>query len=270
MAGLSRRTFLGAAGAAGLATVVGGQLAAAAPGRPRAAGTTVYVGSYTSTPPAGHGLDVVNRRSSVLTPVRTVPDASWFDRGRDGRTLYVTNESDPEGAISALDVSDAENPRLLGSVSSKGSAPTHLSVHSIPEVRARGQLRPPASSSCDPRRWRAGRGHGPAAARRSRTRRARAPGRERPGRRVGAVGRPRRRLHRRVHTGHRNGETRAAPAAHAPRRRRATPPDLPLERPLRLPRPGAAARAHFAVVGRRPRQADAARGRRGRARRSHG
>ncbi|WP_326836735.1 beta-propeller fold lactonase family protein [Amycolatopsis rhabdoformis] len=136
MAGLSRRTFLGATGAAGLGTVLGAQFASAAPlGCSRAAGTTAYVGSYTSTPPAGHGLDVVGRSGTApaLTPVRTVagvPDASWFDRSRDGRTLYVTNEGDPNGAISALDVTTAASPKLLNSVSSKGSAPTHLSVHS--------------------------------------------------------------------------------------------------------------------------------------------
>ncbi|MEV0067352.1 MULTISPECIES: lactonase family protein [unclassified Amycolatopsis] len=136
MAGLSRRTFLGAAGAAGLGTVLSTQLASAAPvACPRDAGTTAYVGSYTSTPPAGHGLDVTGRTGTApaLTPVRTVagvPDASWFDRSRDGRTLYVTNEGDPNGAISALDVTTATSPRLLNSVSSKGSAPTHLSVHS--------------------------------------------------------------------------------------------------------------------------------------------
>ncbi|MET7997777.1 lactonase family protein [Amycolatopsis sp. NPDC005232] len=136
MAGLSRRTFLGAAGAAGLGTVLSTQLASAAPaGCPRDAATTAYVGSYTSTPPAGHGLDVTGRTGTApaLTPERTVagvPDASWFDRSRDGRTLYVTNEGDPNGAISALDVTTATSPRLLNSVSSKGSAPTHLSVHS--------------------------------------------------------------------------------------------------------------------------------------------
>lgn len=136
MAGLSRRTFLGAAGAAGLGTVLGTQLANAAPaGCARDAGAIAYVGSYTSTPPAGHGLDVVGRTGTApaLTPVRTVagvPDASWFDRSRDGRTLYATNEGDPDGAISALDVTTANRPRLLNSVSSKGSAPTHLSVHS--------------------------------------------------------------------------------------------------------------------------------------------
>ncbi|WP_328611022.1 beta-propeller fold lactonase family protein [Amycolatopsis sp. NBC_00345] len=136
MSGLSRRTFLGAAGVAGLGTVLGAQLANAAPPRCRpSAGTTAYVGSYTSTPPAGHGLDVVSRAGSApaLTPVRTVtgvPDASWFDRSRDGRTLYVTNEGDPDGSVSALDISDVTNPKLLGSTPSKGSAPTHLSVHS--------------------------------------------------------------------------------------------------------------------------------------------
>ncbi|MBB4682983.1 lactonase family protein [Amycolatopsis jiangsuensis] len=133
MAAVSRRTFLGAAGAAGAAGVLGAPLANAALSGPRA-GTTAYVGSYTSTPPTGHGLDVVARAGTepALSAVRTVPgvpDASWFDRSADGRTLYVTNEGDPDGTVSALDVSTAGEPKLLGSVSSKGAAPTHLSVH---------------------------------------------------------------------------------------------------------------------------------------------
>ncbi|MDT8915082.1 lactonase family protein [Amycolatopsis sp. PS_44_ISF1] len=139
MSGLSRRTFLGAAGGAGLATALGPQFADAATALCRpSAGTTAYVGSYTSSPPAGHGLDVVTRAGSVpaLTPVRTVPgvpDASWFDRSRDGRTLYVTDEGDPTGSVSALDISTVTSPKLLGRTSSKGSAPTHLCVHSSQE-----------------------------------------------------------------------------------------------------------------------------------------
>ncbi|MFF0148867.1 secreted protein [Amycolatopsis sulphurea] len=131
MTAVSRRTFLGAAGAAGAATVLGSRLAGATPWP---AGTTAYVGSYTSTPPAGHGLDVVGRTGDdpALSAVRTVtgiPDASWFDSSHDGRTLYVTNEGDPDGAVSALDISDAANPKPLGSSPSQGAAPTHLSVH---------------------------------------------------------------------------------------------------------------------------------------------
>ncbi|GAA3581699.1 lactonase family protein [Amycolatopsis ultiminotia] len=138
MAAVSRRTFLGAAGAAGAGTVLGAPFASAASGRSgsgREAGTTAYVGSYTSTPPTGHGLDVVSRAGTdpALSAVRTVadvPDASWFDRSSDGRTLYVTNEGDPDGTVSALDLSDGASPKLLGATSSKGAAPTHLSVHS--------------------------------------------------------------------------------------------------------------------------------------------
>jgi 6-phosphogluconolactonase len=133
MTGLSRRTFLGAAAGASAATVLGTQFAAAAT-TPKAciAGATVYVGSYT-TGADGHGLDVTSRSGATLTPVRTVPgisDTSWFDRSADGKTLYVTNEGDPNGFVSALDITDVTNPKLLNKISSKGSAPTHLSVHS--------------------------------------------------------------------------------------------------------------------------------------------
>lgn len=133
MAGLSRRTFLGAAGAAGLGTVLGAQFAAAATRTTCTIGATVYVGSYTSAGAGGHGLDVSARTGATLGAVRTipgVPDTSWFDRSADGRTLYVTNEGDPNGTISALNIDDVTKPKLLNTVPSKGGAPTHLSVHS--------------------------------------------------------------------------------------------------------------------------------------------
>ncbi|MGW3994649.1 lactonase family protein [Amycolatopsis sp. NPDC004772] len=133
MTGLSRRTFLGAAAGAGAATVLGSQLASAATtSKGCFAGGTVYIGSYTSGA-NGHGLDVTTRSGATLNPVRTVPgiaDASWFDRSADGKTLYVTNEGDPNGSVSALNIADPANPKLLNKVSSKGGAPTHLSVHS--------------------------------------------------------------------------------------------------------------------------------------------
>ncbi|WP_436387746.1 lactonase family protein [Amycolatopsis sp. MEPSY49] len=132
MTGLSRRTFLGAAAGASAATVLGAQLASAATtSKGCIAGGTVYLGSYTSGA-NGHGLDVTTRSGATLNPVRTVPgstDTSWFDRGADGKTLYVTNEGDPNGYVSALNIADATNPKLLNKVSSKGGAPTHLSVH---------------------------------------------------------------------------------------------------------------------------------------------
>ncbi|HKN56098.1 MAG TPA: beta-propeller fold lactonase family protein [Amycolatopsis sp.] len=131
MAGLSRRTFLGAASAAGIGTVLGARLASAA--TTCSSGATVYVGSYTTAPSTGHGLDVTTRSGAALTSLHTVPgisDTSWFDRSRDGRTLYVTNEGDPNGFVSALNIDDVTQPKLLNKVSSKGGAPTHLSVHS--------------------------------------------------------------------------------------------------------------------------------------------
>ena len=102
MTGLSRRTFLGAAAGAGAATVLGSQLASAAT-TPKGcfAGGTVYIGSYTSGA-TGHGLDVTTRSGAALNPVHTVPgitDTSWFDRSADGKTLYVTNEGDPNGYV---------------------------------------------------------------------------------------------------------------------------------------------------------------------------
>ncbi|WP_206795909.1 lactonase family protein [Amycolatopsis sp. MtRt-6] len=133
MTGLSRRTFLGAAAGAGAATVLGTQVAGAATTEKGCfAGTTAYIGSYT-TGATGHGLDVATRSGAALSPVRTIPgitDTSWFDRSADGKTLYVTNEGDPAGYVSALSLADPATPKLLNKVSSKGGAPTHLSVHS--------------------------------------------------------------------------------------------------------------------------------------------
>ncbi|SFW88012.1 6-phosphogluconolactonase, cycloisomerase 2 family [Amycolatopsis australiensis] len=133
MTGLSRRTFLGAAAGAGAATVLGTPSASAATTSAGCiAGATVYIGSYT-TGATGHGLDVTTRTGPALNPVRTVPgitDTSWFGRSADGKTLYVTNEGDPAGYVSALNIADVTKPKLLNKVSSKGAAPTHLSVHS--------------------------------------------------------------------------------------------------------------------------------------------
>lgn len=133
MTGLSRRTFLGAAAGAGAATVLGAQAAGAVTtAKDCFAGTTAYIGSYT-TGATGHGLDVATRSGAALSLLRTVPgitDTSWFGRSADGKTLYVTNEGDPDGYVSALNIADVAKPKFLNKVSSKGGAPTHLSVHS--------------------------------------------------------------------------------------------------------------------------------------------
>ncbi|WP_020672008.1 lactonase family protein [Amycolatopsis nigrescens] len=130
MAELGRRKFLGAVGAAGIGTIVTARAAGAeTAGR---GGGVVFVGSYTSSPPAGHGLDVASRSGAALRLERTVPsvpDASWFALSANRSVLYATNELVPDGAVTALSLRAPANPRVLNTQPSKGSAPTHLSVH---------------------------------------------------------------------------------------------------------------------------------------------
>lgn len=133
MTGLNRRTFLGAAGAAGLGTVLGSTVAGASGTTSRAQSGAIYVSSYTSSPPVGNGLDVAHLTGTAPALVRDrtiagITDASWFDVSADRQTLYVTNEGD-SGTISALSLADPTKPKLLNKKSSAGSAPTHLSVH---------------------------------------------------------------------------------------------------------------------------------------------
>jgi 6-phosphogluconolactonase len=125
---LGRRAFLGTAGAVGIGTMLGTGVARAA--AQRGGRQVVYVGSYTSTPPAGRGLDVARDAGSALTLERTVPgvpDASWF--AVSGHVVYSTIEQDPSGSVAALDIRDPANPRPLGTQPTNGSLPTHLSVH---------------------------------------------------------------------------------------------------------------------------------------------
>jgi 6-phosphogluconolactonase (cycloisomerase 2 family) len=132
MTGLNRRTFLGAAGAAGLGTVLGSTVACASEEGDGHSGA-LFISSHTSSPPAGNGLDVAHRagRDPALLRDRTVAgvtDASWFDASADRSTLYVTNEA-TAGTVSALSLANPAQPKLLNTKSSGGEAPTHLSVH---------------------------------------------------------------------------------------------------------------------------------------------
>ncbi|SFS62901.1 lactonase family protein [Saccharopolyspora flava] len=140
MAGsFSRRGFLSAVGALGVAGATVG--CASAAGRSGAAavhahapaheGLMTFIGSYTSSQPAGRGVDVAMRdMNGVLAPSGTldgVADASFFAWSPDHKFLYVTNEQ-PQGSITAIDVSTHE-PRIINTAPSGGNAPTHLSVH---------------------------------------------------------------------------------------------------------------------------------------------
>lgn len=86
-----------------------------------------YVGSYSSEGGVGLAAASVDPATGMLTvgpTVPDVPDASWL--ARSGRYLYATNEQEPTGSVTALDLS---GPTVLNRQSTEGGAPTHLSVH---------------------------------------------------------------------------------------------------------------------------------------------
>ncbi|RZQ62943.1 lactonase family protein [Amycolatopsis suaedae] len=127
MAGLDRRRFLGAVGAAGLGAVLTAKGAGAGLRQ-----QVVYLGSYSTWgEPPGAGLQVATRSGQALRVGATVADmadSSWLALSADRRRMYVTNELEA-GRVTALDVSDAARPRILNSRSTGGAHPTHLTVH---------------------------------------------------------------------------------------------------------------------------------------------
>ncbi|MEV5300649.1 beta-propeller fold lactonase family protein [Amycolatopsis methanolica] len=56
-----------------------------------------------------------------------MPAASWLALSADRKLLYATNETE-EGTVTAVDVRDPLKPAVLGSRSTLGAGPTHLSV----------------------------------------------------------------------------------------------------------------------------------------------
>ncbi|WP_086679871.1 lactonase family protein [Streptomyces pseudogriseolus] len=147
-AGLSRRRFVGAfAGtAAGMsvpacdggdlppdaatprapATVTGPPEPSATPSGPR----PLYLGTYTSVEGGGEGIglatyDPATGRITGAGVVGGVGDPSFLAVHPDGRTLYAVNERE-DGAVTAVRLSDRT---VLGSSTTGGSSPCHLSVH---------------------------------------------------------------------------------------------------------------------------------------------
>jgi 6-phosphogluconolactonase (cycloisomerase 2 family) len=87
------------------------------------------VGSYTGEGGVGLATASVDPATGTLTvgpAVPDVPDVSWLACSHDGRYLYATNEQEPTGSVTALDLS---GPVVLNKQSTDGGAPTHLSVH---------------------------------------------------------------------------------------------------------------------------------------------
>ncbi|MYS15581.1 beta-propeller fold lactonase family protein, partial [Streptomyces sp. SID4982] len=90
----------------------------------------LYLGTYTSVEGGGKGVSVARYDpvSGALTdaePLAEIPDPSYVTVHPDGRTLYAVDERE-DGAVTAVRLTDG---RVLGSRSTGGSGPCHLSVH---------------------------------------------------------------------------------------------------------------------------------------------
>ncbi|MFE0674230.1 lactonase family protein [Streptomyces sp. NPDC058867] len=101
------------------------------PSRPAASGPrALYLGTYTSTEGGGRGIgiasyDPASGRVTGAGTIGGIGDPSYLALHPDGRTLYAVNERE-EGAVTAVRLADR---RVLGSRSTGGVAPCHLSVH---------------------------------------------------------------------------------------------------------------------------------------------
>lgn len=140
MGTMGRRRFLGAAGMLGAIGMAG--FAGAAGNRPAVAAERrgsrerlVFLGSYTSSgEPPGRGLELARRPARrpelrLEHTVGEVPDASFLAFSADRRAMYVTNEFELDGRLTAVSLADPEHPRVLNTRPAHGDATTHLSVH---------------------------------------------------------------------------------------------------------------------------------------------
>ncbi|MGW8634514.1 lactonase family protein [Streptomyces sp. NPDC055793] len=90
----------------------------------------LYIGTYTSAEGGGKGVGLAeyDPRTGRITGrgvLTGVGDPSYLAAHPDGRTLYAVSERE-EGAVTAVRLSDRT---VLGSRSTGGAAPCHLSVH---------------------------------------------------------------------------------------------------------------------------------------------
>ncbi|MFI5554472.1 beta-propeller fold lactonase family protein [Streptomyces sp. NPDC051738] len=90
----------------------------------------LYLGTYTSVEGGGTGIgratyDPVTGRITGTGTITGVGDPSYLALHPDGRTLYAVNERE-DGAVTAVRLADG---KVLGSRSTGGAAPCHLSVH---------------------------------------------------------------------------------------------------------------------------------------------
>lgn len=97
-----------------------------APSGPR----PLYLGTYTSVEGGGKGIglatyDPATGRVTGTGTITGVGDPSYLALHPDRRTLYAVDERE-DGAVTAVRLADR---RILGSRSTGGAAPCHLSVH---------------------------------------------------------------------------------------------------------------------------------------------
>ncbi|MFJ6700771.1 lactonase family protein [Streptomyces sp. NPDC091272] len=128
--GPSRRT-LGVLAGAGIAALAlpGGPAAAAPATGPRPA----FLGTYTTQPGGGTGIGLASYRPDsgglTATGVLTgVANPSFLTLSPDRRTLYAVDEQ-AEGAVTAVRLRAGAPPQVLGSRSTGGADPCHVSVH---------------------------------------------------------------------------------------------------------------------------------------------
>ncbi|MFC9238801.1 lactonase family protein [Streptomyces decoyicus] len=144
-AGIDRRRFLGtvAAGLAGAGGVGGvglltmGDSAPAhatrrAARRPRG-DRPLFLGTYTSAAGGGHGVglgtyDTATGRITATGVVAGVADPSYLALAPSGRTLYAVDEQQ-QGGVTAMAPAPDGPPTVLGTRSTGGAGPCHLSVH---------------------------------------------------------------------------------------------------------------------------------------------
>ncbi|MEU2790484.1 lactonase family protein [Streptomyces sp. NPDC007100] len=134
--GTDRRRFLRTAAAGAALTAVGGLGSAAAPARARSRPRAVrplLLGTYTSVPGGGTGVglgtyDAASGRITGSGVIGGVADPSYLALGPCGRTLYTVNEQ-RQGAVTAIALRGDGRHRVLGSRSTGGAGPCHLSVH---------------------------------------------------------------------------------------------------------------------------------------------
>ncbi|MDT0464237.1 lactonase family protein [Streptomyces gibsoniae] len=142
--GWSRRRFLGAATAATAVTTIPAPAPpeqtsdearpvpadASSPPRRPAGPRPLYLGTYTSVEGGGRGIGLAtyDPGSGAVTGTGTltgVPDPSYLAVHPDGHTLYAVDERQ-DGSVTAVRL---DGHRILGSRSTGGAGPCHLSVH---------------------------------------------------------------------------------------------------------------------------------------------